>query len=136
METRKLYYENCHLSRFEATVLACEQGKHGYEVVLNATAFYPEGGGQASDTGTLGAVASVAPGEAGETVADFFCCDSFVQTLPQLLDTCHARGATCLHIADYDTEKQALATQLGYHPCESTAIQVGSFTLPAKVYRK
>ena len=37
METRKLYYENCHLSRFEATVLACEQGEHGYEVVLLET---------------------------------------------------------------------------------------------------
>ena len=92
--------------------------------------------GAVSDTGTLGAVASIAPGEAGETVADFFCCDSFIQTLPQLLDICRQQGATCLHIADHDTGKQALATQLGYRPCESTAIQVGAFTLPAKVYRK
>ena len=74
METRKLYYENCHLSRFEATVLACEQGEHGYEVVLNATAFYPEGGGQASDTGTLGGARVLHVREEGENILHL--CDA------------------------------------------------------------
>lgn len=56
METRKLYYEDCHLQRFSAKVLACEPYGEGFRVALDQTAFYPEGGGQAGDTGFLGGV--------------------------------------------------------------------------------
>ena len=48
MECRTLYYEDCHLSRFTARVTACQQAQKGWEVQLDATAFYPEGGGQAA----------------------------------------------------------------------------------------
>lgn len=54
METRKLYYEDPHLRTFSATVLSCEATARGYLAELDATAFYPEGGGQACDLGTLG----------------------------------------------------------------------------------
>ena len=56
METRKLYYEDCHLRTFSATVVSCEQTEKGWQVILDATAFYPEGGGEAPDLGTLGGV--------------------------------------------------------------------------------
>lgn len=51
--TRKLYYEDGYQTSFTATVMSCEAGKMGYEVVLNQTAFYPEGGGQPADIGIL-----------------------------------------------------------------------------------
>ena len=54
MEVRKLFYEDSHLQTFEATVTACIEVKDGYEICLDATAFYPVGGGQPSDTGVLG----------------------------------------------------------------------------------
>lgn len=53
METKKLYYENCHLKEFTATVTHCQKTENGWAVTLDATAFYPEGGGQACDLGTL-----------------------------------------------------------------------------------
>lgn len=56
MQTRKLYYEDCHLMSFSARVTGCEKTEKGYLITLDATAFYPEGGGQACDTGALGDV--------------------------------------------------------------------------------
>ena len=53
METQKLYYEDCEIREFTAQVRACREEKGKYLIVLDATAFYPEGGGQAWDVGTL-----------------------------------------------------------------------------------
>ena len=50
----ELFYTNPYLREFDATVVACTEGKKGFEVVLDNTAFYPEGGGQPADLGTLG----------------------------------------------------------------------------------
>ena len=53
-ETKRLYDADSHLFSFEATVLRCRQEKDRYLIVLDQTAFFPEGGGQPGDIGTLG----------------------------------------------------------------------------------
>lgn len=71
MQTRKLYYEDSHLKTFRAQVLSCQPEKDYFVVTLDATAFYPEGGGQAGDTGVLGGVRVLDTHERGETVTHY-----------------------------------------------------------------
>lgn len=56
METEKLYYEDPFLREFTGTILKCESCGPVWKVVLDRTAFYPEGGGQPADHGTLNGV--------------------------------------------------------------------------------
>lgn len=49
----KLYEQDAFIVKFEAKVLSCAKGKKGFDIILDRTAFYPEGGGQPYDTGRL-----------------------------------------------------------------------------------
>lgn len=51
--TEKLFYQDGYLKEFSAEVLSCEQEKDHYKIVLDRTAFFPEGGGQYGDIGWL-----------------------------------------------------------------------------------
>ena len=55
--TEKLYDKDSHLKEFSATVLSCEKSGENYSVILDKTAFFPEGGGQESDRGNIGEAA-------------------------------------------------------------------------------
>lgn len=52
--TERLYYRDSHLVEFEASVIDVSERVSGWTAItLDRTAFYPTGGGQPSDTGTL-----------------------------------------------------------------------------------
>ena len=65
--TSKLYFGDSSLLEFSATVIEAKPSARGECVVLDQTAFYPTGGGQPNDTGTLGGalVVDVFEDEAG-----------------------------------------------------------------------
>ena len=100
--TRKLYYEDCHLSRFQAMVTGCEKCEKGYEILLDATAFYPEGGGQACDLGSLGSVSVLDVRERGEAVVHL--CDAPLEI-----------GTEVEGVIDYDRRFDLMQQHTGEH---------------------
>ena len=77
METEKLYYSDPFLKEFTATVLSCEEAKGGFQVVLDRTAFYPEGGGQPADHGQMDGIAVTDVHEKGGVI--FHTCEKEVE---------------------------------------------------------
>lgn len=66
--TDKLYLQDAYIREFTATLLASQQTAEGFEVVLDRTAFYPEGGGQPCDTGKINGIPVNAVYEVDEQV--------------------------------------------------------------------
>lgn len=99
---RKLYYENCMLREFTATVTGCEESEKGWKVTLNVTAFYPEGGGQTCDLGTLDGVAVTAVREEGEAVVHL--CDAPLEA-----------GKTVTGIIDWQRRFDLMQQHTGEH---------------------
>ena len=68
MNTIRIYETDSHARRLQARVLSCEEGENGWLVELDRTIFYPTGGGQPCDMGTLGGADVTETLLRGETV--------------------------------------------------------------------
>ena len=118
--TEKLYYTDSHIHEFSARVLSCEKAKKGFAVVLDKTAFFPEGGGQPADTGIIGPAAvrdvqeqngeiihytdqSLAPGE------EYACALDWEQRL------CRMQNHSGEHIVSGITHKLYGFDNVGFH---------------------
>ena len=107
---KKLYYEDSHIKTFTATVTGCEECENGYAITLDATAFYPEGGGQACDLGVLGESRVLAVKEVGEDVVHY--CD---KALPV--------GAQVSGTIDWDRRLDLMQQHAGEHVVSGVIFQ-------------
>ncbi len=87
MDPNTLYYQDAYMRRFTARVLSCTQSGELWQVVLDNTAFYPEGGGQAADTGTLGSARVTDVQEQGDAIVHL--CDAPLEVGSQVEGSIH-----------------------------------------------
>ena len=102
METLRLYYEDCNMKSFLATVIGCEQTEKGYLIRLDRTAFYPEGGGQPCDLGKLGDVRVLDVREKGESILHL--CDGPLEV-----------GRKVMGMLDWDRRLDLMQQHAGEH---------------------
>lgn len=74
--TDRLYFKDAYCRSFTATILSCREIHGNYGVELDHTAFFPEGGGQAPDGGTIGGVPVVDVQEVDGRVMHFLQIES------------------------------------------------------------
>ncbi len=121
-------YDNGHIKEFDAAVIECTECEKGYLLALDKTAFFPAGGGQAADEGTIN----------GEKVLDVFEKDLIIYHLvskPFVVgDIVHGK-------IDWQTRFVRMQNHTGEHlvcgvahrlfGCENTGFHMGTFGITA-----
>ncbi len=100
--TAKLYENDSYIREFEATVLSCTESKKGFELVLDKTAFFPEGGGQQADKGTIN----------DATILDVQEKDGVIT---HTVDKPFKEGDTITGVLDFDTRFSRMQSHTGEH---------------------
>lgn len=121
--TERLYYNDSHLIEFEARVIDVTERVSGWAaVVLDRTAFYPTGGGQPSDTGTLN----------GARVVE--CIDDGERGVLHVVQgLAPARGATVSGRVDWLRRLDHMQQHTGQHILSQAFINL--FNAPTKSFR-
>lgn len=121
--TERLYYSDSHLIEFEARVVDLTDRVSGWTaVVLDRTAFYPTGGGQPSDTGTLNGLRVV------ECIDD-----ENGGVLHVVQGAAPARGATVQGRVDWARRLDHMQQHTGQHILSQALITL--FNAPTKSFR-
>ena len=120
--TEQLYYQDPFLTEFTGRVLTCVQEKNAWAVTLDRTAFYPEGGGQPADQGTLGEVKVLDVRErAGEIV---HLCDGPLPVGTEAAGTVDwARRFD--HMQQHSGEHIVSGTICGRYGCDNVGFHMG-----------
>ncbi len=100
--TQRIYERDAYCRAFEAVVVSCVECEGEFAVELDATAFFPEGGGQAADVGRL----------ADATVHDVQIVDDRIL---HYVDKALAVGASVRGEIDWDTRFLRMQKHTGEH---------------------
>ena len=121
--TERLYYNDSHLIEFEARVVDLTDRVSGWTaVVLDRTAFYPTGGGQPSDTGTLN----------GTRVVE--CIDDGDNGVLHVMQgNAPARGATVHGRVDWSRRLDHMQQHTGQHILSQAFVKL--FNAPTHSFR-
>ena len=123
METEKLYYADPFLKEFTATVLDCQAGKNGYTVTLDRTAFYPEGGGQPADHGTLdGAAVTDVHEKNGVIFHNVDCAVEIGKTVSGFIDWARRFD----HMQQHSGEHICSGLICGRYGCDNVGFHMGT----------
>jgi alanyl-tRNA synthetase len=123
VSTERLYYSDSHLIEFEARVVDLTDRVSGWTaVVLDRTAFYPTGGGQPSDTGTLN----------GARVVE--CIDDGDNGVLHVVQgATPARGATVQGRVDWSRRLDHMQQHTGQHILSQAFVTL--FNAPTRSFR-
>src|SRR5678815_4821158 len=121
--TERLYYSDSHLIEFEARVVDVTDRVSGWTaIVLDRTAFYPTGGGQPSDTGTLN----------GARVAE--CIDDGDNGVLHVVQgSAPSRGATVHGRVDWSRRLDHMQQHTGQHILSQAFVKL--FNAPTRSFR-
>ena len=97
-----LFYQDQYRREFDANVLSCSEDKKGYAVILDQTVFYPEGGGQPADHGTLNDVHVLDVREKDDVIIHY-------------TDRPLAEGSTVHGVIDWDRRFDFMQNHTGEH---------------------
>ena len=113
ISTRRLYFEDAYLQRFSAQVVAQTTHPKGLALALDQSAFYPEGGGQPADRGTLNGIPVIDVQSEGELVWHI---------LAEPLDNSHVEGQI-----DWQRRFDHMQQHLGQHMLSAALEHLFSF---------
>ena len=72
--TQKIYEDDSYLYEFTATVVSCREVSSGlFDIELDRTAFFPEGGGQYADKGTINGLDVITVSEKDDVILHRVC---------------------------------------------------------------
>ena len=118
--TERIYEKDSSVSSFEATVLSCGGADGLYKVILDRTAFFPTGGGQSCDNGTLNGVrvadVRIEDGEIIHVVSAPFAAGERVRGVLDYAEREEKmRSHTAEHILSSGLNKKYGLSNVGFH---------------------
>lgn len=122
--TTRLYLNDTATLNFDATVQACQAVESGYEIILDRTYFYPEGGGQPNDLGFIDDVALIkVDNRAGDVIHKTRAALPVGKVVLCRIDSARrldfSEQHTGQHILSAVADKLFEATTVGFHLTEN-----------------